>query len=324
MKVEDVPLPAVVLGDGEEIVAANALAAELLGERETALQGRAFGELLPAEELTEWRERDEGRAVRLVGRRADGLVWRADAHVGRQCVLLVPVPPPVRWGDETLRRADVREPLDIAISHDLRGHLRVIESFVTIVSRQVSDETAQAHLQRVRKAAEESDRFVSRVVEYIRLEKTPVSFRRLTIGQLVDKALVRSVTAERPRPSDVVVTERDLTVHADPTLVTEVFCELFENAAKFSDGTARVEVAAARDQGWVRVVVSDDGPGIPPDLAEAAMEPGRMLQPRGSYPGVGMGLPLVARMVEVQGGRIRLDRATIGGLAVHLRFVGEA
>jgi signal transduction histidine kinase len=68
------------------------------------------------------------------------------------------------------------------------------------------------------------------------------------------------------------------------------------------------------------VRVTDDGPGIEPRLAEDAFRLYRLLQPKGRYPGIGMGLPLARRRIEVQGGRLWIEAAEGRGTTVVLRL----
>ena len=89
---------------------------------------------------------------------------------------------------------------------------------------------------------------------------------------------------------------------------------LLDNASKYSPPGTRIRVAASvADDHFVRVSVTDEGPGVPPELRERVFEkffriPGREpSDPR--RVGIGLGLPIARRLVEAQGGRISIEIA---------------
>ena len=102
----------------------------------------------------------------------------------------------------------------------------------------------------------------------------------------------------------------------DADSFAEIFGNLLDNAARHARRV--VTVTAAADPARVRFVVTDDGPGIPPEHRIAALERGTRLDETG--PGHGLGLAIVADLVEATGGEIRLDTAESGGLAVALAW----
>ena len=95
----------------------------------------------------------------------------------------------------------------------------------------------------------------------------------------------------------------------DAASVIEVLYMLLDNASKYSPAGTSIRVAATLADGrFVKVTVSDEGPGVPAELRERVFEkffriPGRESRdPRRG--GIGLGLPIARRLVEAQGGRI--------------------
>jgi len=97
-------------------------------------------------------------------------------------------------------------------------------------------------------------------------------------------------------------------VHVDATLIAQLFTNLFDNVAKYTPPGTRVSVSAARDGAFVRVVVEDDGPGLP------AGDPARLFDKfqrgtgEGTVVGVGLGLAICQAIVRAHGGQIEAHR----------------
>ncbi len=96
------------------------------------------------------------------------------------------------------------------------------------------------------------------------------------------------------------------------------FANVIDNALKYG-GAARIRLEAG--PGEVRVVVADDGPGIPPALVDEAFRPFRRLDPaRGGQPGMGLGLTIARDVMNGHGGRLSLRLGAAGGLEAVFAF----
>ena len=115
-----------------------------------------------------------------------------------------------------------------------------------------------------------------------------------------------------------VTVEASVPVQADPTLASVLVQNLVGNAVKFA-GTGgrlpRVVVSVGTVASGVRIVVDDNGPGIPVAERELVLEP----LERGSNaeaPGFGIGLATCRRIVESHGGRLGIDDSPLGGARI--------
>ena len=104
------------------------------------------------------------------------------------------------------------------------------------------------------------------------------------------------------------------TLLGDPEHVRRVLMNLLDNAIKFVGAGGRVSVSASRDDGSVRFIVTDNGPGIPPEYRDRIFEryvqvPGRTGRRRGT----GLGLTYCKMVVEMHGGRIWVESPAGGG-----------
>jgi len=101
----------------------------------------------------------------------------------------------------------------------------------------------------------------------------------------------------------------------DPDLVRRALANLLDNALIHGSAGGRMTIAVEERSDAVTMTVSDNGPGIAPEIADKAFEPG--VRGRGS-PGYGLGLPLVRAVARAHGGEARLATSPSGGAAVSL------
>ena len=116
------------------------------------------------------------------------------------------------------------------------------------------------------------------------------------------------------------VPPQSLDINGDEALVKILIQNLVDNAVKFSLPDSKpVEVSLLETDEGVQIIVDDDGPGIPADLAEKIFEPFVKLNPaRGHRAGYGLGLNLCQRIVQAQGGNIEIQQREPRGTRVLL------
>jgi signal transduction histidine kinase len=103
----------------------------------------------------------------------------------------------------------------------------------------------------------------------------------------------------------------------------EMIGNLIDNACKWaaSHVVIRTTVAHEAGRGLLRIAIEDDGPGLPEAARATMLERGRRLDE--TKPGSGLGLSIVAELVALYRGSIRLEQATLGGLRVALELPGD-
>lgn len=306
---------------------------------------------------------DDARAARayeavLTGRRADGLplVMRASAPGGMDTSTAAIVLE--RWGGPVTRAGDPgfsappRSGPDHLLSHDARGAVRNARNFSGIFARKVRTAgpdggpplDAQGApitfdlLDTALRSVGNADEMLEQIVWFIRLEHEPLALQPLPLAEVVEAAQQKATTTgeELAEAHDDPELAGPTTVHVDPSaaavellvhldLVAWCFAELITNARKFAGPSTVVTVRAQAAGAWVHVEVESTGKAVEPDLAEDAFRLGRMLQPRGDRPGVGMGLPLVRRIVTRHAGRVAIAPSAAGSpeaTTVRLRLPG--
>ena len=113
--------------------------------------------------------------------------------------------------------------------------------------------------------------------------------------------------------------ERTAEVRVERQDLDEMLGNLVENAAKYGGGRVFVTVEPAAD-GFVEILIEDDGPGIAQDEHDAIFARGARLDTTGK-PGTGLGLAIVRDVAEIYGGTVTLDESEdLGGLLARLRL----
>ncbi|WOB08766.1 HAMP domain-containing sensor histidine kinase [Piscinibacter gummiphilus] len=200
------------------------------------------------------------------------------------------------------------ESFNRSVSHDLRGPLGGIAG----VSRLASEALARHDLPTVERMlaviatqADSSGQLVNDLLALARVNDADLALQPIDLQAFVRDTLEQMRQAQ-PEAADLPVRVGELpTVEADPGLLRQVYVNLLGNALKFSrEGAApQVEVGAFERDGEQVCFVRDNGVGFDADEAERLFQPFQRLHGQ-RFPGHGVGLSIVKRIVERHGGRL--------------------
>lgn len=114
----------------------------------------------------------------------------------------------------------------------------------------------------------------------------------------------------------------DLVVHADPDALRQILRNLLDNALRYAPASTAVSISATRDSGSVRIIVEDEGPGIPTAHLERVFERFYRVDAARSREagGTGLGLSIVKHLVGAHGGEVGIDSEVGRGTRVWLVF----
>jgi PAS domain S-box-containing protein len=315
-------------------VYANDAAGKAFGVPPANLYGKTDEEVFPPETAALFREND--RMALAGGVRVIEALAHPDGSVHHSLVSKFPIPGPdgepiliggmaidvtdrVR-AEEALREADRRKDEFLAtLAHELRNPLAPIRNALEVMRlaggvRAVGEALPPS----IHQAREVMER---QVVQLVRLIDDLLDVSRITRGKIelrrerldLSVAVRAAVEASQPlvqaarHELSVELPPDPVWVDADPARLAQVVTNLLNNAAKYTDPGGRIRVTVGPEAGEAVVRVRDTGVGIPPGMLAAVFElftqvdtsPGRR-----SQSGLGIGLSLAKRLVEMHGGSV--------------------
>lgn len=210
----------------------------------------------------------------------------------------------------------LRNSLLAALSHDLRTPLTALVGLSESLLRGESlPDTSRALAQSLHDEAVRMGTLVANLLDMARIESGEVRFNLewQALEEVVGSALRACGAALRDHTVAVRLPPDLPLVRFDAVLVERVLCNLVENAAKYTPGGSRIEIAAGVRGAWIDVTVCDDGPGLHPGSEEAIFEKFTRGERESALPGVGLGLAICRAIVEAHGGTIRACASPLGG-----------
>jgi len=224
------------------------------------------------------------------------------------------------------------EAFSYSVSHDLRAPLRSIDGFSRLVldenRDQLSSESAR-RLDLVRAGAQQMGYLIDDLLSFSRLGRVELKKRRVHTTGIVNEVIAELKLQNPNRQIEFVM--QDLPAcYADPNLLKQVFRNLLANAVKFTGKrpTARIEVASLvgsypTKPRMVTYFVKDDGAGFDMRYSDKLFGVFQRLHRVEDFPGTGVGLALVKRIVERHGGKVWTEGAVDAGATFYLSLEAD-
>lgn len=195
-------------------------------------------------------------------------------------------------------------------SHDLKAPLRGIANLAQWIEEDLGEHATadiRSQLELLRGRAHRMEALIDGILQYSRVGRTSEKLEPVAVGELLEEV----VDLLAPPPEATIAISPDLpTLVADRVQLSQVFANLIGNALKHREGPGAVVTVTARDLGRAyEFAVADNGPGIAPQYHERIFGIFQTLASRDRIEGSGLGLALVKKMVERQGGQVRLESA---------------
>jgi signal transduction histidine kinase len=250
-----------------------------------------------------------GRTFNLMADQVQGNQQRLEARVAERTA--------------RLERANKElEAFSYSVSHDLRAPLRSIDGFSQALLEDSADKLnakEKSHLQRVRAAAQRMGELIDDLLELSRVGRAPIRRDRVNLSQIGHDVAAELRKRDPQRQVQIDIAE-GLVVAADRGLVQIVLENLIGNAWKFTrDRTpARLELGTKREASDADVYfVRDNGAGFDMSYMDKLFRPFQRLHSEAEFPGTGIGLATVQRIIDRHGGRIWAEGAVGTGATIY-------
>jgi signal transduction histidine kinase len=214
--------------------------------------------------------------------------------------------------EELRRLSALRADFVSLVSHELRSPMSaVIGAARTLQERhdELTGEQRGVLLGLIVREAERLAVLVGDVLDTSRIEAGTFSysFDAVDLGRLVEDAVVSAMLSQAEVVVHATLFEPLPTVHGDRERLRQVLTNLIDNAVKYSTEGQEVEVSAWAADGFVRIAVTDRGPGIPPEQQQLIFEKfGRAKLAGSPKPGTGLGLFIARSITEAHGGTVEV------------------
>jgi signal transduction histidine kinase len=200
------------------------------------------------------------------------------------------------------------EAFNYSVSHDLRAPLRAIDGFSQALIEDYADkldEGGRDDLARVKAAANRMGELIDSLLALSRLTRVAMDVRELDLSRLAGD-VVGELQARDPERDVVVTVQPGVMAKADLTLVRTVLENLLGNAWKFTSATpnASIEFGAGEIEGETVYHVKDNGAGFDMAYSDKLFGAFQRLHDQREFPGTGVGLATVARVIHRHGGRV--------------------
>lgn len=200
------------------------------------------------------------------------------------------------------------EAFTYSVSHDLRAPLRAIDGFSTAVMEDYGDkvgEDGKDYLQRVRSASQKMSTLIDDLLSLSRLTRGELSRVSTNLSDIASEVIKTLSEADPDRHVEVSIADNMMN-EADPHFMEIVFTNLLNNAWKFTSkkGKAKIEFNVTEKDGKKVYYIKDNGAGFDMNYSVKLFQPFQRLHTAEEFPGTGIGLATVYRIIKKHGGEI--------------------
>ena len=220
------------------------------------------------------------------------------------------------------------EAFSYSVAHDLRSPLRGMNGFAQVLLDSYGDKfdaEGKDWLEEIVLNAKKMGSLIDALLSLSRVARSDVRRESVDLSALVRAAAARLHDAEPKRLVEVIVRDR-LCADLDPALARALIENLVGNAWKFTSKAtaARIELGATDEGGLRTFFVRDNGAGFDMAFAKKLFAPFERLHTVDEFPGTGIGLATVQRIVRRHGGQLRADGAVGAGATFYFSFPSRA
>lgn len=211
------------------------------------------------------------------------------------------------------------EAFSYSVAHDLRALLRGMNGFAQVLLNSYKDKLdaeGQDWLQEILLNAKKMGLLIDALLSLARLTRSEPRHESVDLSSLVSVTAAQLSAGDSERKVEVIV-EDGLSAEMDPVLARALIENLVGNAWKFTSkvSRARIEFGATSEEGGQTFFVRDNGAGFDMAFSDKLFAPFQRLHTVDEFPGTGIGLATVQRIIRRHGGRIWAEGAVDGGAA---------
>lgn len=223
--------------------------------------------------------------------------------------------------DELTRSNEELNEFAYVASHDLREPLRVISSYLKLIQERYAnqiDEKGASFIDRTLSASDRMNRLISDLLDYSRVDRKELVQKQVDLNKVLDSVVSDMELVLKESKAELIIKELGY-AKGEKSQIYRVFQNVISNSLKYAhpDRVPKITIATRRYKDNVEVIVSDNGIGIEPKHHERVFRLFQRLHTREEYPGTGIGLAVVKKIVERHLGKVWLEQNEQDGISVH-------
>jgi signal transduction histidine kinase len=205
-------------------------------------------------------------------------------------------------------------------SHDLQEPLRKVASFCQLLQRRYAgqlDERADQYIAFAVDGAQRMQRLINDLLAFSRIGRLTTGFTEVDMNKVMGDVAGQTEAARQYADAELTWGEMPV-IRGEEPLLTNLLANLVSNSIKFRrpDVPPKVHVSARLVGDEWEISCQDNGIGIEPEFADKIFVIFQRLHAKDAYPGTGIGLAIVKKIVEYHGGRVWVDTDTGEGTAI--------
>ena len=347
---ESAPDAIVIVNRAGRIAHVNSQTEKMFGYARTALLGKPVEMLMPegvrhahedhrAGYFSNPQSRPMGMGMELRGMRQDGTGFPLEISLGqvetnegklvcaavRDITMRVQMEQEIKIRNAQLEAANKElEAFCYSVSHDLRAPLRSIDGFSQALIEDQADRIdapGKAHLERIRAATRRMGELIDDLLSLSRVTRAEISRKPTNLSEMAG-SIAAELRRQQPEREVEFVVAPGLTANADPRLMRIVLENLLGNSWKFTSKRehAHVEFGRTEENGSSAFFVRDNGAGFDPAYSGRLFGAFQRLHPSSEFPGTGIGLATVQRIIHRHGGKVWGEGQVEGGATFYFRL----
>jgi signal transduction histidine kinase len=224
-----------------------------------------------------------------------------------------------------LRKTKELEAFTYSIAHDLKGPLREIEGFSSLLEKQFSDggdPQILQHIGVIRQSALRLTHMIDALLKYSRLEQQALPKQRFNVREMIMSLLHDRVSAAQAAAPVIHVDMAFDDLYGEPVSIRQALANLLDNAVKFSrhQPAPEIRIDGRRSNGEDSIRVTDNGIGFEMVQTDKIFGLFERLHGHHEYEGTGVGLAIVRLVMDKHGGRVTVESTPGRGSTFTLAF----
>ena len=223
------------------------------------------------------------------------------------------------------------ESFNYIASHDLQEPLRKIQTFVELIKRNEGETKSGSYLERIRSSAYRMSELIKSLLTYSNLSSSNSLFETIDLNEILNEVLADLELLIQEKKAKIK-SQKLPAITAIPMQIYQLFSNIIINSLKFSTKAPIIKITTERldgqsakklfdttgDQDYLKISIADNGIGIESKFSEQIFKLFQRLHLKNDYPGTGVGLSIVKRIVENHNGFIQLDSKPEKGTTISI------